>query len=87
MWAPYDCYRGATHASCAAIPVNTGSTPAASIATRPRLWCTQISAYFPVEAECTQHSFPATRGPVSSKCTTGAAVIRSRTRSRTRPDR
>ena len=64
------------------MPPNAGSTPAASIASRPRRGCTVISAYFPDEAECTQASFPATRNPVSSKCATGAAISAWRTASR-----
>src|SRR2546430_1124143 len=64
------------------MPAKPGSTPAASIPFVPRLRCTVISEYVPVEAECTQCSFPATRNPVSPKCTAGAAVILSRTNSR-----
>ena len=67
------------------MPPNAGSTPAASIASRPRRGCTVISAYFPDEAECTQASFPATRNPVSSKCATGAAISAWRTWSRQAP--
>ncbi|MFD1044385.1 hypothetical protein ACFQ1S_01635 [Kibdelosporangium lantanae] len=40
--------------SCTATPTNESNTPAASIATRPRLSCTTISEYFPVDAERTQ---------------------------------
>ena len=62
-----------------------GRTPAASIASRPRLGCTVISAYFPDDAEWTQASVPATRNPVSSKCATSAAASAARTASRQVP--
>src|SRR5258708_28610556 len=53
--------------SWTAIPAKNGSTPPASIACRPRLAWTVISANLPDDAEWTQASFPATRNPVSAK--------------------
>jgi hypothetical protein len=61
------------------------STPAASIATLPRLACTVSSVSRPVEAEWTQCSRPATLAPVSSKWATGAVASRSRTTSMNPP--
>ena len=58
--------------------MKAGSTPAASIALRPRLGWTVIRVNFPAEAEWTQARRPATRNPVSSKCATGAAVTARR---------
>jgi hypothetical protein len=43
---------------------------------------TVISANFPDDAEWTQASFPATRNPVSSACTTSAAISAFRIASR-----
>jgi hypothetical protein len=65
-------------------PPTSRSCPASlagrwSIPFVPRLRCTVISEYFPVETECTQCSLPSTRNPVSSKCTTGACAILPRT--------
>ena len=56
------------------MPAKDGSTPAAFIASVPRLACTVTSTNLPDDAECTQASFPATRNPVSSKCATSAAT-------------
>jgi hypothetical protein len=59
--------------------VTLGSTPAASIATFPRLACTVNRLKLLVEAEWTQCSRPATLAPVSSKCVTSATANCSRT--------
>lgn len=56
---------GRAHPSCTAMPVKCGSTPPAFIASTPRLSCTVISTYLPVEAECTHRSRHATRNAVS----------------------
>lgn len=58
--------------------MKAGSTPAAFIASTPRLSCAVIRTYLPVEAECTHRSRDATRNPVSSKCATSALVSCSR---------
>ena len=54
------------------MPVNAGSTLAASMPCFPRLGWTVTSTNFPADVEWTQASFPATRNPVSSKCATSA---------------
>ena len=59
------------------MPVKSGSTPAAFMASRPRRGWQVISVHSEVEAECSQCSFPAARNPVSSKWATSAAAIRS----------
>jgi len=55
-------------------PGEGGQTPAASVAALPRRVCTVSSVCRAVAATCTQCNRPATLAPVSSTCTTAAAI-------------
>jgi hypothetical protein len=64
------------------MPVKTGNTPAAAIASCPREACTWNRDRVSVDVLCIQALTAATRSVVSSKCATGAAANCSRTASR-----
>jgi len=61
------------------VPVNPGSTPAASIGSVPRRRWQKSAVNRELQATCSQWPCPATRIPVSSACISSATVSAART--------